>query len=261
VIALERRDGRPLVIGHRGAAALAPENTLRALRAAHAAGVDMIEFDVLALPSGGLVLAHSDDLREVSHGMARGRVRDLTLAELREAAPELPTLEDALDFFANEAEEIGIHLDLKSVGVEHEITRLLSRFGVVERALVSSFKVDVVRRLRQLEPALRTCISFPEDRLKVSGRRGSRRLIRVGLRSIRPVTPLIVDRLLGRSNARTLALEHSLVTARAVERAHHLGAQVIAWTLETPDDLARVGRAGVDAVVVNDPGMFGLRSG
>jgi glycerophosphoryl diester phosphodiesterase len=74
------------------------------------------------------------------------------------------------------------------------------------------------------------------------------------------VTPLIVDRLLGRSNARTLALEHSLVSGRVVDRAHRLGARVIAWTVETPDDLARVERAGVDAVVVNDPGMFGLRS-
>jgi glycerophosphoryl diester phosphodiesterase len=260
VIPLERRDGRPLVIGHRGAAALAPENTLRALRAAHAAGVDLIEFDVLALRSGELVLAHSNDLREVSHGSARGRVRDMALAELREAAPELATLEDALRFFANEADSVGIHLDLKSVGVEHEITRTLSAFGLVERALVSSFKVDVVRRLGQLEPDVRTCISFPEDRLKVSGRRGSRRLIRAGLRSVRPVTPLIVDRLLGRSNARTLALEHSLVSGRVVDRAHRLGARVIAWTVETPDDLARVERAGVDAVVVNDPGMFGLRS-
>ena len=49
VIRLERRDGRPLRIGHRGAAALAPENTLRSFRAAVEAGVDLIEFDVIAL--------------------------------------------------------------------------------------------------------------------------------------------------------------------------------------------------------------------
>jgi glycerophosphoryl diester phosphodiesterase len=188
VIPLERREGRPLVIGHRGAAALAPENTLRALRAAHAAGVDLIEFDVLALRSGELVLAHSNDLREVSHGSARGRVRDLALAELREAAPELATLEDALRFFANEADSVGIHLDLKSVGVEHEIIRTLSGFRLVERALVSSFKVNVVRRLGQLEPDVRTCISFPEDRLKVTGRSRRRTISRAS--SAQESTPL-----------------------------------------------------------------------
>src|ERR671930_444645 len=111
MIALERRDGRPLVIGHRGAADLAPENTLRGLRAGLAAGVDLIEFDVLALASGELVLAHSDDLYEVTHGTARGRVRDLSLAGLRELAPELPTLDDALRFFAEDARQVGVHVD------------------------------------------------------------------------------------------------------------------------------------------------------
>ena len=59
VISLERRDGRPLRIGHRGAAALAPENTLASFRAAIEAGVDLIEFDVMAGRDGELVVAHS----------------------------------------------------------------------------------------------------------------------------------------------------------------------------------------------------------
>ena len=76
MIRLERRDGRPLRIGHRGAATLAPENTLRSFRVAVETGVDLIEFDVLALRSGELVIAHSNDLHEVSHGAATGSVRD-----------------------------------------------------------------------------------------------------------------------------------------------------------------------------------------
>ena len=59
VISLERRDGRPLRIAHRGASALAPENTLGAFRAALEVGVDLVEFDVVALESGELVVAHS----------------------------------------------------------------------------------------------------------------------------------------------------------------------------------------------------------
>ena len=53
---LRRGDGRPLVIGHRGAAAVAPENTVASLEAAVAAGVDIVEFDI----SPGLRLGHSD---------------------------------------------------------------------------------------------------------------------------------------------------------------------------------------------------------
>lgn len=260
MISLDRREGRPLVIGHRGAAALAPENTIRSLRAAHDAGVDLIEFDVLALRSGELVLAHSDDLREVSHGAAQGRVRAKTLAELREVAPELPTLEQALEFFADEATDVGIHLDIKSAGAEERIAASLARLGLAERTLASSFHPAVVRRLAALEPRVRAAISFPQDRMNISARRGSGTVVRAALRSLRPFTPQLVSRLLARSGGSTVSLHHSLATPAVVRRAHRLDAKVVAWTLLRREDLARVDAAGVDAVVVDDPGLFGLRS-
>jgi glycerophosphoryl diester phosphodiesterase len=260
VLSLDRRNGRPLVIGHRGAAALAPENTIASLRAGHRAGVDLIEFDVLALTSGELVLAHSDDLREVSHGIAQGRVRTKTLAELREVAPALPTLEQALEFFVDEATDVGVHIDIKSAGSEGRIAESLARFGLAGRTLASSFHPKVVRHLVELEPQVRAAISFPQDRMNISGRKGSGTLVRVGLRSIRPLTPQLVGRLLARSHGSTVSLHHSLATPAVVQRAHRLGAKVVAWTLVRRSDLARVDAAGVDAVVVDDPRLFGLRS-
>ena len=110
-VRLLRGEGALLRVGHRGAAALAPENTLRAFEAALALGVDAIEFDVLDLADGPLVLAHSNDLAEVSHGAAAGTVRERSLDELREVAPELPTLDEALAFLA--AHDVGLHVDLK----------------------------------------------------------------------------------------------------------------------------------------------------
>ena len=91
MISIERREGRPLRIGHRGAATLAPENTLNSFRAALEVGVDLVEFDVLARPGGELVVSHSYE----------------------EMVPETPTLDDALRFFAEEAPDTGVHLDLK----------------------------------------------------------------------------------------------------------------------------------------------------
>ncbi len=256
MIAIERRDGRPLVIGHRGAAALAPENTLRSFRAALAAGVDLIEFDVLELKASELVLAHSNDLAEVSHGAARGTVRDRTLTGLREVAPELATLDEALVFFAEEAQSVGVHLDLKTPGAEQKVAAALDRFGLVERTLMSSFHVGSVRTLSQVDPRVRTAISFPEDRLGIYGRRGFGPVIRGGLRVLRPVTPTFVGQLLARSGATVLALHHALVTAAAIRGAHGRGAAVVAWTIDDPRDLVRVEAAGVDAVVVNDPAVF-----
>src|SRR5687768_4981915 len=79
---LLRGDGPPIRVGHRGAALLAPENTLRSFEAAIATGAEAIEFDVLDLLDGPLVLAHCDDLAEVSHGASTGTVRDRSLAAL-----------------------------------------------------------------------------------------------------------------------------------------------------------------------------------
>jgi glycerophosphoryl diester phosphodiesterase len=253
MIPLERHDGRPLVIGHRGAADLAPENTLRALRAGLEAGVDLIEFDVLALASGELVLAHSDDLREVTHGAASGRVHDLSLDALRALAPELPTLDDALRFFTDEAPEVGVHLDLKSRGVEEQVVETLGAHGVAERTLITSGRLDVARRLAILDPQIRIGFTFPEDRHGISRRRGGGLFVWAGLRWVKALTPFLVARLLGRSGATALSLQHTLVTRAVVDRAHRLGAAVVAWTVKRPADLARVDAAGVDAVVVNDP--------
>jgi glycerophosphoryl diester phosphodiesterase len=256
MIALERRQGRPLCIGHRGAAALAPENTLQSFRVAVEAGVDLIEFDVLELATGELVVAHSNDLHEVSHGAASGTVRDRTLQGLREVAPALPTLDEALGFFRSEAPEVGVHVDLKTPESVEQVVASLQGFELVERTFVSSFHVDALRHVARLEPGLRTGVSFPRDRLGVSGLPGSSAAIRLGLRVLRPLTPALVGRELGRSGASALLLHHALVSERAVRRAHARGVPVIAWTVDDSRDLRRVDQAGVDAVVVNNPGLF-----
>jgi glycerophosphoryl diester phosphodiesterase len=256
VISLGRRDGRPLLIGHRGAAALAPENTLRSFRAARDLGVDLIEFDVLELEAGDLVLAHSDDLHEVSHGAARGSVRGQTLAALREVAPELPTLDEALEFFRLEAPEVGVHVDLKSPESVDEVVAALRRFGLVERTFASSFHVAALRRLVRVEPAIRTGVAFPADRLDISRRRGSGPVIAVGLRCLRPLTPVFVNMLLTRSGASALVLHHVLLSAATVRRAHARGVPVVTWTVERPRDFERADAAGADAVVVDNPALF-----
>lgn len=256
MISLERRDGRPLVIGHRGAAALAPENTLAGFRAAVATGVDLIEFDVLSLAGGELVVAHSDDLHELSHGAERGAVGSMALADLRALCPQLPTLDDALAFFSDEAPEVGMHVDLKSASAAEVVAQTLGERGLVERSLVSSFHLGALRRLARLEPRLRTGASFPRDRLGIDGRRGLRPAVNGGLRALRPLTPVLVGALLARARATTLVLHHALVSPAVVRQAHARGAAVVAWTVDDGNDLTRVETAGVDAVVTNNPSIF-----
>jgi glycerophosphoryl diester phosphodiesterase len=256
VISLERRDGRPLRIGHRGAAALAPENTLASFRAAVEVGVDLIEFDVLELSAGGLVVAHSHDLHEVSHGAIRGTLASMTTDELRAACPDLPTLDEALAFFAEEATEVGAHVDLKSPAAASAVLASLGRFGLLERSFVSSFHHRALRRLGELEPRLRVGATFPRDVLRFHGHRRADAAVGGALRALRTVTPRLVGSLLARSGATAVVLHHRVVSDAAVRQAHARNAPVVAWTVDDRDDLDRVNEAGVDAVVTNDPSIF-----
>jgi len=149
-----------------------------------------------------------------------------------------------------------VHLDLKTPGAEQKVAAALDRFGLVERTLVSSFHAGSIRTFARMDPRVRVGISFPEDRLGVSSRRGFGPVVRGGLRLLRPVTPPLVRQLLARSGASALALHHAVVTPTAVRSAHGRGAPVVAWTIDDPRDLVRVEAAGVDAVVVNDPAIF-----
>jgi glycerophosphoryl diester phosphodiesterase len=248
---LLRGAGPVLLVGHRGAAAVAPENTLRAFEVAVAAGVDAIEFDVLDLPRGPLVLAHSDDLHEVSHGAAGGLVRAASLDELRAVAPDLPTRDEALDWLA--ARDVVLHVDLKLTTRLDELVAAIEARGLAGRTVVSSFHVPSLLEVARLAPEIAIGRTYPEDRYGVSRRPALRPVLRLGTLALRRALALRVPAMIERAGARALMLHHAVVSAAAVERAHARGAAVWAWTVDDPAEATRVVRAGVDAVITNDP--------
>jgi glycerophosphoryl diester phosphodiesterase len=227
-----RREGRPLRVGHRGAPALASENTIASLEAAIDSGVDLVEMDVVA---------HRDELR-LAHEVAR-------------VTPESPSLAEALDLVA--ARGVGVIVDLKSPGAEREIVTALREQELVDRAVVASFHASSLRAVKKLEPSLTTGISYPSDRMGISERPAFQPLIRAGLRGLRQALPARIGRMLTRARADAAFLHHSLVSRRLVERCHARGAAVLAWTVEDEAALERVLAAGVDGVIANDPGLFG----
>jgi glycerophosphoryl diester phosphodiesterase len=251
-----REGGVPLRIGHRGAAALAPENTIAAFRTAVSLGVDVVELDVLDLRRGPLVVAHSDDLEEASHGGAVGSLRSLSLEELRHVAPSVPTLDETLEFFATEAVNVGVHLDLKLHGRLDELTAAVRRWDLTARTVVSSTSPSALRVVSSLEPGIRVGITYPHDRLGVSRRPRTWPVVALGLSALRASVPARLPRFVRRSGAGAVMLQHRLVTPAAVARAHGLGVPLLAWTVDDPDDLRRVVAAGVDGVITNDPRIF-----
>jgi glycerophosphoryl diester phosphodiesterase len=256
LIELRRPEARFARVGHRGASALAPENTLRALGLAVELGCDMLEFDVLDLADGTLVLAHSNDLREVSHGAARGRVRSRDLAGLRRVAPDLPTLDEALAFCAERLPGIGLQLDLKRVGIEAATVEAVRRHGVVDRSWVSVFDARSLRRLAELEPELARSFTLPRDRFGISKRGPLAPLVRGAVSSIGASLPRRLPALLARAHAVAVTLHHSIASRAAIDSAHEQDAAVYVWTVDEPRLAERLVRDGVDGIITNDPRIF-----
>jgi len=229
-VKLVRADGGYLRIGHRGAPALAPANTLPSIEAALAAGVDGVEVDVLA-GEGALRLAHSP-------------------AELTRSSP---VLEDALALVA--ASDAFVHLDLKVNGYERELVDALGHHGLEERVVVSSFDARALRALRSAAPGLPIGLGYPQDRLGLEPRVPAR-AIAAALSAARRTLPFRIGRLLRRAGAEAAMLHHLVLSPALVARCDALGVPIFAWTVNDEATLARVVRLGVAAVVSDDPRIF-----
>ena len=234
MIALRRPAGAFARVGHRGASALAPENSLEALELAVELGCDMLEFDVLTRRDGKLVLAH----------------------ELRLALPDTPTLDDALAFCAERLPDVGLQVDLKERGGEAEVVDALRRHGVIERSWVSGFDADSLRRVAGLAPELPRSYTLPRDRFGISKRGPLAPVVRGALASLGASLPRRLPQLLERAQASAVTLHHSVASPVAIARAHELDAAVYVWTVDDPKLAERLVRAGADGIITNDPRIF-----
>jgi glycerophosphoryl diester phosphodiesterase len=232
VIDLGRRDGRLLRIGHRGAAALAPENSLEAIALAVELGCDLVEFDVHAV-GGSLVVVH--DRPQAEH--------------------QLPSLDDVLEFLRGTA--AGVHLDLKARGAEPAVAEALRRHALVDRTVVSSFRAATLRALHGVEPALRLGKTYPQDRTGLTKRPIFHPPARVVLRALKRTLPRRIGALLRAARATAAVLYWEVLTAAVVARCHAVGAPVLAWTVDDPEVVPWLDGLGVDGVVTNDPRIFG----
>ena len=229
---------------------------MQALELAVELGCDMLEFDVLDLADGTLVLAHSNDLREVSHGAARGRVRSRDLEGLRRVAPDLPTLDEALAFCADRLPGIGLQLDLKRLGTEAAAVEAVRRHGVLDRSWISTFEARSLRRLAELEPELPRSYTLPRDRFGISKRGPLAPVVRAALGSIGASLPRRLPVLLARARAGAATLHYSIASRAAIASAHEVDAAVYVWTVDDPRLAERLVRDGADGIITNDPRIF-----
>ena len=223
---------RPLIIGHRGAAADAPENTLAAFTLALAQGADGVELDVQLCADGVPIIIHDTTVDRTCDGT--GRVADLSLAELRLLTIDndhpIPTLDD---LFATFGRRTLYNVELKALGrggdaLAAAVARAIAAHGVAEQVLISSFSPFTLRAARRHLP--------PGVPLALLRERRATRAAHALLRAAadHPHHPLIDESLMAWARWR--------------------GLRVNAWTVDDPAEARRLLQLGVHGIITNRPG-------
>jgi glycerophosphoryl diester phosphodiesterase len=222
-------------VGHKGADLIAPGNTFESFEAALSHGVDMIEFDVLRLRDGRLVLAH-----------------DYHDAERRQPV----TLEEGLDHFAGDAyADVELDVDLKLPGYEGEVVEGLLARGLEERSLISSTYPESLEAIGRLAPGLRRGWSVPRARRDYTQSAYKLAVLPL-LAYMRARLPRDAARMIRSGRCEALMCHWRLISPGLVRAVHSAGGQLYVWTVDDAARIEQFSSLGVDGVITNDPRLF-----
>jgi glycerophosphoryl diester phosphodiesterase len=245
-----------LRIGHKGADAIVPGNTVASFEAAVEAGVDIVEFDVLR-PRGDF--ADPDGWRTAAGGPAEGSGPLLVAHDWGAAArTDPPTLAEALDAFTRPPlDQVRFDLDLKVSGREDEVIAALRERGLVERAMVSGMEVPGLRWIAEHEPEVKLGWTVPRLTKDWRRHRGVGLVLPAWRAFMQWRLPGLVEREAPKLGAWAVWVYQPLVTRRLTEAAARAGLAVIAWTVDDVPRMRELAGLGVDGIVTNDPKLFG----
>jgi glycerophosphoryl diester phosphodiesterase len=255
----------PLIIGHRGASAIAPENTLAAFARAIQDGADGIEFDVQLSRDGVPVVIHDATLDRT--GLIPGVVSELSSDVLRETdvgswfgkqsrnanadftGEKLPSLQQVFEYFADS--DALLYVEIKSTGgyadeLAAQVVRAIQAHTISQQVVVSSFDLSLVQAVKTIDSTIRTAALF-EPRISAPST-----LLRK-LKLVQVAKDIAADE---------ICLHHSLASSRLITEAKRCELDVVVWTVDDPKWLERAGSQTVKALITNDPaGMLRHRRG
>ena len=229
--------GDALITAHRGARAVAPENTMAAFKAAMDAGADFIELDVQHTKDRQVVVLHDADFMRM--GGDPRRVADLTAAEVatidigrqrgpRFAGEHAPTLEEVIDLVRGRMKiNIELKYNVPDPGLAPAVVELLRREDFIDQVVITSLDYAALKQVKSIEPRLRTG---------------------------HIVTAAVGDVL--RTEADFLSLNSAKTTTSLVRRARAVGKDVAVWTVNDPEVMLRMIERGADNIITDDPGLL-----
>lgn len=235
----------PLIVAHRGDSSNAPENTAAAIRAAVAAGADLIEFDTRETKDGALLLFHDADLKRYTgqktpfEALGFQEARQLDVGSWFDpkqtfAAERPPTLEEAIRHCLEGGRTPLIERKTGSAAAHLKVIRDLK---AADRVIVQAFDWTFLAELRRLAPEIPI------------GALGSKEIDparRAELAALQPDW---------------IGWNHEFLDPAGIAQFHGMGAKVAVWTV---NDLARIRQFaawGVDAIITDRPGEARLAAG
>ncbi len=234
------------LVGHKGADAIAPGNTLESFAAAVEAGVDTIELDVLwTLDGHPRIAADERTPLIVAHDWHDAERREpLTLAEVLDAFAKPPL------------DKVEIDLDIKLPGREEEILAALRERGLLSRSMVSTMELSTLAKLGELEPGLRRGWTYPKVTKDWASKGWAKAPMLAALVWMRKRLPGLAARELPKMGVEAMWVYHPLVSPGLARITKLAQVELIAWTV---DDLSRMNKlvaAGVNGICSNDPRLF-----
>ena len=224
------------IYGHRGACAVAPENTLASFDAAIAMGVAGVECDIQLSKDGIPIVIHDDTLERTTNGT--GCVKDHSLAALQQLnagehegkTQRIVSLKELLDHINGRCPlfiEIK-HAEATHTVVEHIMQAVIHGNWRYEQLICISFDHTAIYEARKLCEHLRTGAIF------------------VG-------TPVSLAAMAEEAGAWSIHPGHKHLTPAMVEDAHRRNLHVLTWTVNTPQDRDRMQEMGVDGIFSDNP--------
>jgi len=218
-----------LRVGHRGAKAYEPENTIRSFMKALELGVNAIELDVRRTKDGEIVVIHDAEVDRTTNG--KGLVSELTLSEIKRLSTDkgekIPTLEEALDFLDR---KVKILIEIKEVGIEEKVLDIVRKRGLEDNVIIISFHEEALRRIRELSDKVET-----------------------GLIYVKHKDPIGVALSL---KAQYLLPLYRFIHSAFVKKAHEKGLKIIAWTINTVEEAQEYANKGVDGIASDKPDIL-----
>lgn len=247
-------DPLPRVIAHRGGRGLWPENTIYAFRRAAALGADVLEMDLRRTADGEIVVVHDPGVERTTDG--RGAISSLTLEELqrldagyrwsadqgrsfpyRGQGITVPSLREV--FAALPEARMNLELKDSGPGMAAPLCALIRAHGMERRVAVVSFEQVAIDAVRALCPEVATAASRDEVlRFK---------LLSLAFLAARFAPPAQVLQVPERQGA------IALVTPRLLRHARRLNLKVEVWTVNEPDEMARLLALPVDGIMTDYP--------